>query len=102
MNHYTTHASGVTTEYEFRSDGEAADPGNLDFGSGDAPRRCVVKSPGGAVISDLTISRDADQNVVSETTTYGEGAGAVVRHKTLELDPLGRVKIGRASCRERV
>lgn len=85
----TTQANGVVSTYDFRGDGDAANPGDSSYGL--LATRCRVRAQNNELLLDASYSRDPDYRLSSQVTTYGPGSSAVLRTSTWTHDLLGRI-----------
>ncbi len=85
----TTQANGVTSTYDFRGDGDAANPGDSSYGL--LATRCRVRTQNNELLLDASYSRDPDMRLSSQVTSYGPGSSAVLRTSTWTHDLLGRI-----------
>lgn len=94
-----TLANGVATEFSYRGDGDPAEPGTTDFGFGARPNREVCRLAG-TLLADSRVTRDPDQNLLTETTLFTSDASGPGRSKSFVRDPLGRITACVMSRRE--
>jgi|GEM_PF-3246007 len=89
----STQANGVVTHHIWRGDGDVTIPGTGQDFTTDGLVRSVTTSGAGTVLSDDTINRDRNQDVIRTDTFFADEAVAnrPFRRKLFTLDRLGRV-----------
>lgn len=85
-----TIANGVSTEFTYRGDGDAAPSGTTDFSFGGIPTRQVCRQSGTQFL-DSSLTRDRNQEVITETTLFSGNPMGPGRMKTFTRDSLGRI-----------
>lgn len=88
-----TRANGVVTVQTYRGDGDVTIPGTGTDFTTDGPVRSVISNEAGTVLSDDSVSRDRNQDVIRTDTFFAADtvANRPFRRKLFTLDRLGRV-----------
>ncbi|MCU0795512.1 MAG: hypothetical protein MUF31_06200 [Akkermansiaceae bacterium] len=90
-------ANGVSTEYEYRGDGDAPAPGGLDASFGSVTMTTVRKG-GGTLIARVVERRAPDQRVIARAISWSEAVDAPGRRHEYLHDEVGQM-IGRTTER---
>lgn len=86
----TKQANNVTTEYQYRGDGDAPAPGGLDASFGHAITTTVLKD-GSTLLARVVQRRAPDQRVIARSIVWSDDPDAAGRRHEYLLDDVGQL-----------